>query len=275
MGLLDWLFRAWHRRDRLARDPAGHTGGRLAPASVQRAHLGVRDVDLPAGVVRLRTGEVRAILAVGGVPLHHRDPADALAFLERWAAALNGMPADVAMLARARPGGLGGYVAEKSRASAALAKTAPGTGLARLAADQRRNAASLVSGGRARSVVGYLAVRDARGDVRALAERAGGAANRLRAAGLRVTPLRDRALATAISDSWRPGWTESSGVDVWTGRRGEGEEWTLVVDSDARTTRARVRRPRYVDAGPDPPPTRAPASKPRRPLPGGSRKALP
>jgi hypothetical protein len=265
MGFLTRLFGAWHGRGRLAREPAGHTGGRLAPASVQRAHLGVRDVDLPAGVVRLRTGEVRAILAVGGVPLHQRDPDDALAFLEKWAAALNGMPADVAMLARARPGGLGGYVAEKSRASASLAKSAAGTELARLAADQLRNAVSLVAGGQVRDVVGYLAVRDARGDVRALTERAGGAANRLTAAGLRVTPLRDRALAVAMSDSWRPGWTESSSVDVWIGRRGEGEEWTLVVDSDARTTRARVRRPRYVD----------PAPEPRRSLSGGRRRPLP
>ena len=58
-------------------------------------------------------------------------------------------------------------------------------------------------------------------------------------------------------------------------RGGEGEEWTLVVDSDTRTTRARIRRPRYVDVDPDPAPTRARASKPRRPLSGGSTRPLP
>jgi hypothetical protein len=279
MNLFDRLFGAWQRRGRLARDPAGHAGGRLAPASVQRAHLGVRDVDLPAGVVRLRTGEVRAVLGVGGLTLHYRDPEDALAFLERWAAALGSLPADVVLLSRARPGGLEAYAAEKAAASTALATTAPGTGLARLAADQLRNARALVASGVARDVVCWLAVRDSRGDVRALLERAGQAANRLTTAGLKVTPLRDRALAAAISESWRPGYTETVFLDYRVrGHRGrEDAEWRLHVETDARTSRARVRRPRYVDEGALPPPAAPPAlppSEPRR-LRGGSGRALP
>jgi hypothetical protein len=285
VGILDRLFGAWHRRGRLAGDPPGHTG-RAAPVSVQRAHLALADVDLPAGVVKLRTGEVRAILGVSGQLLHHRDPQDALDFLERWAAALNAMPAEVTMLARDRPGGLGGYVAEKAAARRALAKTAPGTGLARLATDQLKHALDLMRWGSAREVVCWLAVREARGDVRALLERAGQAADRLRAAGLTVEPLRDRALATAISDSWRPGQTESFGIDYWLARGPEpaGEpldEWTLMIHSDNRTTRARVKKPRYVD--PDSPAPRLPAEPspalPRRRSPavtdGAGKKALP
>jgi hypothetical protein len=284
MGVLERLFGVWHGRGRLAREPSGHTGGRLAPASVQRAHLGLKDVDLPAGVLRLRTGEVRAVLTVGGVPLHHRDPEDALDFLERWAAALTALPPDVALLSRARPGGLDAYAAEKAQAATALATAAPGTGLARLAADQLRNARALVAAGAARDVVAYLAVRDARGDVRALLERAAGAAGRLTAVGLRVVPLRDRALAAAIGASWRPGLTDGLTYDYWVrGHRGEaGYEWTLNVDSDGRATRATVHAPRYVDPGSlptqaSPPAAALPGSRtrPRRPLPDGPRKALP
>jgi hypothetical protein len=284
MGILERLFGAWQRRDRLAREPAGHSGGKLAPASVQRAHLGLKDVDLPAGVVRLRTGEVRAVLGVGGMTLHYRDPEDALAFLERWAAALGALPPDVVLLARARPGGLDAYAAEKAQASTALAATAPGTGLARLAAEQLRNARALVAAGAARDVSCWLAVRDARGDVRALLERAGTAADRLRAAGLTATPLRDRALAAALSASWRPGYTETVFLDYRVrapGGAGE-DEWRLHVEGDARTSRARVRRPRYVDPGALPAPASPSAAalpgsrtRPRRTLPDGPRKALP
>jgi hypothetical protein len=276
MGRLDSLFAWLQRRGRLAPAPKGHTG-RAVPGSVQRAHLALKDVDLPAGVVTLRTGEVQAILSVSGAPLHHRDPQDALAFLEGWAAALNAMPADVTLLARDRPGGLGGYVAEKATARHALAKRAPGTGLARLATDQLGHALRLMREGRARDGICWLAVRDARGDVRALLERATQAANRLRAAGLTVEPLRDRGLATAISDSWRPGHTENWLLDYWLTRPGgaaEPDEWTLVVDSGPRSTRARVKQPRYVDPPADPTPA-LPPSRPRRPLPSESRKALP
>lgn len=252
MEFLNRLFGLWQGRDRLAKAPSGHTGGRVAPASVQRAHLGLRDVELPAGVVRLRTGEVRAVLGVGGVPLHHRDPDDALTFLERWAATLTALPADVVLLARARPGGLEEYAAEKAQASTALATLAPGTGLARLAADQLANAHRLIRSGAARDVVCWLAVRDAKGDVRALLERAARAANRLSDVGLKVTPLRDRALVDALSRSWKPGYTETVLIDAQYLRRGGrvGPEWSLHVETDARTTRARVSQPRYVEPSP-------------------------
>lgn len=286
MGILDRLFGAWQGRDRLAREPKGHTGGALAPASVQRAHLGLREVDLPAGVVRLRTGEARAILEVGGVTLHQRDPAEALAFLERWAAVLNALPADVAMLQRAHPGGLDQYGAAKAVASRELATRAAGTSLARLAADQLRNAANLVAGGHVRNVVGYLAVREDKGNVRVLLERAGTAMARLQDVGLTVKPLRDTALSMAIADSWRPGLTASWGVDHVL-RRPDGalvEEWSLLAESDGRTVRARIEKPRYVDpVDPDslpttaPPPTlpiSKPSGQPKRAVSGGSRKAL-
>jgi hypothetical protein len=278
MGFLDRLFGAFQRRDRLAKAPSGHTGGRLAPASVQRAHLGLRDVDPPTGVIRLRTGEVRAALAVGGMTLHARDADEALAFLERWAAALNALPADVVLLSRARPGGLEEYAEEKARASAALATAAPGTGLARLAADQLAHARRLMRSGAVRDVACWLAVRDATGDVRALMERVAQAANRLTAVGLTVTPLRDRALADALSRSWKPGYTQSVLLDFDVA---PGAEWSLHVESDTRTTRATVKRPRYVappaaDALPAPASSPAlPHSRPPRSLSERPRKPLP
>ena len=89
---MDWLRRVF-AFGRLQRAPTAHTAGRvLPPASVQRTHLGLAQVDLPAGVVTLRGGEVRAILRVAGVPLHHRSPEEARAFLVGWANALNALP---------------------------------------------------------------------------------------------------------------------------------------------------------------------------------------
>lgn len=249
MGFLDSLFGAWHRRGRLAPPPKGHTGGAMAPASTQRASLALTNVDLPAGVVRLRTDEVRAILLVKGLPLHQRDAEAAEAFMQGWAAALNGLPADTCMLTRSHPGGLEGYSAEKGTAANALATAAPGTGLARLAADQLRNALHLTGSGLSRDTVGYLAVRDAKGDVRALLERAATAASRLTDAGLTVIPLKDKALLEAIADSWRPPLTESLLFDYYLKRGVPGMEWTMVADSNGRTTRARVTRPQYT-AGP-------------------------
>src|SRR5206468_910870 len=76
------------------------------PASVQRSHMGLQEVDLPAGVVMLRGGEVQAILRVSGVPLHQHSPQEAHTFLVQWAAALNAMPPQAAWLIRSRPGGL-------------------------------------------------------------------------------------------------------------------------------------------------------------------------
>jgi hypothetical protein len=251
MGFLDSLFRAWHRRGRLAPPPKRHTGGAMAPASTQRASLALKDVDLPAGVVRLRTGEVRAILLVKGIPLHQRDAEAAEAFMQDWAAALNGLPADTCMLARTRPGGLEGYMAEKGTAANALATVAPGTGLARLAADQLRNALHLTGSGLSRDTVGYLAVRDAKGDVRALLERAATAAARLTDAGLTATPLKDKALLDAVAGSWQPPYTESLLFDYYLQRGVPGMEWTMVADGDGRTTRARVTRPRYAEAPAD------------------------
>jgi hypothetical protein len=106
-------------------------------------------------------------------------------------------------------------------------------------------------------------------------ERAGQAAARLRDAGLRVTPLTDRALATALSDSWRPGQAgEGFSMDYWLDRARPGEyTWTLTAESDGLRTRARVTRPRYVDRSPDPDSART--TQGRRSLPRGSDKALP
>ena len=43
-------------------------------ASAQRTQLGLKTVDLPRGVVRLKTGEARAFLKVEGYTAHQRSP---------------------------------------------------------------------------------------------------------------------------------------------------------------------------------------------------------
>ena len=69
---MDWLKRLFGV-GRLTGEPKAHTAGRvLAPASVQRTQLGLKEVDLPRGVVTLRTGEVRCFLKVTGFTAHHR-----------------------------------------------------------------------------------------------------------------------------------------------------------------------------------------------------------
>jgi hypothetical protein len=271
---MNWLRRLF-TFGRLERPPAEQQAGRvLPPASVQRSHLGVQEVDLPAGVVRLRSGEVRAILRVSCLPLHHYSQEEAHAFLVRWAAALNAMPPDMAWLMRSRPSGLARDIRAKRDQAAALAVRAPGSGLAKLAADQLAHLRTMENAGTTRQSDCYVAVRNVRGDIRVLMEMAAATAVRLREAGLRVEPLKDRALAYAIADSWIPGlpmhW-------VWE----YTEEWHLVYSPG----RARVVRPRYLDeAAPRqarPPALPARGAPLRRQLPpdtpgsGDGRKALP
>ena len=136
---MDWLARVF-AVGRLKRPPADQNAGRfLPPASVQRTQLGLAAVDLPAGVVELRGGEVRAFLAVSGEPTHHRGQAEVRAFLTRVARAINAMPPDTAWLVRSRAGVLQTYLRRRRDQTTALATRAPGSALARLAADQLAN----------------------------------------------------------------------------------------------------------------------------------------
>jgi hypothetical protein len=224
---------SWLRRlfafGRLKREPPGHNAGRLLPpASVQRSHLGLSAVDLASGVVTVRGGEVRAILRVSGVPLHHRSPEDTRAFLVGWATALNALPPDVAWVMRSRPGGLAAYLREKDDQAAALARQAPGSGLARLAADQLAHAQQLHEQGGTRRNDAYVAVRDAQGNTHALLESAAAVAARFRDVGLRVELLRDRALAQAIAESWSPGLPER-----WTWPTADGRSEAVLAPAGA------------------------------------------
>lgn len=215
---------------RLSRPPKDHTG-RLAPASTQRTQLGLRSVDLPKGVIELRGGEVRALLRVTGVTLQHRSSDGQHAFLLRWAHALNAMPPDVSWLVRSRAGGLEGHIAGKQAQATALAQRQPGSGLAKLAADQLAHAQRLQARGDVRQTDNYVAVRHAGGDVAALLRLRDAATVLLREAGLRVEVLKDRALAQAIAESWNPnergpmflfddGQTIAEHVEYWPGYPG-------------------------------------------------------
>lgn len=195
---------------RLARPPKDQCAGRvLPPASVQRSHLGLRAVDLPGGVVTLRSGAVVALLRVTGVTLHQRSEADALRFLERWAAALNALPPSAAWLVRSRPGGLDADIRQRRTQAAALAaRHGTGSGLARLAADQLTHLEGMQRNGTVRQTDNYVALRNARGDVAALLADAAKARGLLEGAGVRVAAVTDGELARAIAESWNPALRE-------------------------------------------------------------------
>ena len=124
---MDWLKRVFGV-GRLKGVPREQTAGRvLAPASTQRTQLGLKEVDLPRGVVTLRSGEVRAFLRVTGFSAHHRSAADARAWLQGYARALNTLPGNAVLIVRSRSGGLEGHIARQRAQTAAVAKPAPGS----------------------------------------------------------------------------------------------------------------------------------------------------
>lgn len=237
---------------RLKAAPKSHTG-RLAPASTQRTQLGLRAVDLPAGVVTVRGGEVRALLRVTGVTLQHRSSDGQHAFLLRWAHALNALPPDVAWLVRSRAGGLETDIAAKRAQATALAQRQPGSGLARLAADQLTHAQRLQQTGAVRQTDNYVAVRHAGGDVAALLRLRAAAAALLREAGLRVEEVREAALAQAIAANWNPnergpvflfddGQTIAEHVEYWPGYPGmKGNAVVRPAPAPQQAPRATVR----------------------------------
>lgn len=217
MNLLRRFF-AWGR---LAKNPPRHTAGRLVgPASVQRTQLGLREIDAESGVVTLRTGECRVVLTVSSVPLHHKSQDEARAFLTRWAAALNSLPSEAVWLMRSRPGGLEPALETRRARSTELARTSPGTGLARLVADQVAHLARLQDTGTARRNAGYVVVRGTRAAVLDAAE---AARSGLARAGLTATILRNAGLARAIAESWQPGTVK--------------EQWIYKVDFPASRER--------------------------------------
>jgi len=198
MNLLTRLF-AWGR---LRIDPPKQTAGHLVgPASVQRTQLGLRSIDARSGIIILRNGEARAVLAVSGIPLQHASPQDAETFLVRWAAALNALPADAIYRMRSMPGGLDPDISRRRTRSTALATTAPGTGLSRLADDQLLHLVKLNSDGTTRRNTGEVVVR---GTPATVLNTAGQAQAALRKAGLKATLLTDKPLVWALASSWKP-----------------------------------------------------------------------
>jgi len=203
MSLLSRFF----ARGRLATPPPGHVGGAgNLPASVQRSQMGLRAIDRQRGVVTLDSGEVRAFLRVSGVPLHHRSPEAAHAFLVSWAQALNALPLGVTLLVRSRPGGLRRYLQAKHRRAAELTARSEHTGstaLATLAADQLAHAARL-NQEQTRQTDCYLACRARTGDVAALLADVVRSRHLLEPLGLRCELVTQEALLTVLSESWQP-----------------------------------------------------------------------
>jgi hypothetical protein len=265
---MDWLRRLLGV-GRVGREPRGHTAGRaLPPASVQRTQLGLAEVDLPRGVVGLRSGEVRCLLQVRGYPVHHRSPEDARAWLTAYAQTLNALPGGAVLLVRSRPGGLERHAAEQRRRAEALAGREPGSALAGLAADQLAHAHRLMDTGAVRQTDEYVALRSPKGDVAKLLDVARAVRQRLADVGVRADLVTDRALALALAESWNPAATEHFYRDLTVA----GETTTLTYSpKHATVTSPRSAAPRARPGAPaDPPRSRA-----LTPLPPGDRKAVP
>jgi hypothetical protein len=236
---------------RLTGEPKDQNAGKvLAPASVQRTQLGLREVDLPRGVVILRSGEARAFLKVAGFTAHQRSQQEARAWLQGYARALNTLPGNAVLIARSFPGGLGEHINKQRAQTAALARKAPGSALARLAADQLAHARQLEASGQVRQTDCYLAVHSPKGDVTRLLAAAEACRRHLHAAGVRAELVKDGALASALADGWHPerGATENVvqhfGWDV----RGD----TYLATLNYAPGNARVTEPRYTDDTPAP-----------------------
>lgn len=274
MGILDKLFSF----GRLKRAPKGQIAGRvLAPASVQRTQLGVKEVDLPRGVVKLRSGEVRCFLRVSGFSAHTRSAADVRSWLQDYARCLNTLPGNAVLLVRSRAGGLVQHIDRQRVQTAALVVSAPGSGLAKLAADQLMHARQLAETGATRETAQYVALHSPKGDTTRLLDAARACRDQLQAIGVRAELVTDRTLGDALTVSWRPetgtreGWTQDF---EWPAGSGDVLAVLSYSPGDAKVT-----TPRYADPAPPPAATvrQVGASKtPKTPtLPRRPRKALP
>jgi hypothetical protein len=208
---MDWLKRLFEF-GRLKADPEDHTAGRaLRPASA-RTQLGLKEVDLPRGVVTLRDGSVRCFLEVTGFAAHHRSAADARAWLQGYATALNTLPGNAVLLVRSKPGGLEHHIAGLKRRTSELAEEAPGSALARLAADQLGSARALEATGQVRQTEQFVALHSPKGDVDRLLSAAEACRRHLEASGVRAHLVADRGLARALADDWRPAEVEPAWI---------------------------------------------------------------
>jgi len=205
---VDWL-KGLLSAGRLKGAPKEQTAGRvLAPAAVQRTQLGLKEVDLPRGVVTLRTGEVRCFLQVTGLSVHHRSAADARAWLQGYARALNTLPGNAVLIARSKSGGLEEHIATQRAQTAALATASPGSALAKLAADQLAHARQLQASGRVRATAQFLALHSPKGNVDRLLAAAEACRRHLKDARIGAELVTDQRLAAALSADWHPGTPE-------------------------------------------------------------------
>ena len=176
------------------------TGGLLG--STQRSALGVTKIDLRPGVVTLRSGEVRCFLRVTGFTAHHRSEADAFAWLQGYAQALNTLPGNAVLICRSKPGGLGAHI--RTLQASTLAHAANGTALTPLVRDQLALARHAHATGETRETVSYVALHSPKGNVERLLTAAASVVRHLAAASVAAEPVTDRALVHALADDWNP-----------------------------------------------------------------------
>jgi hypothetical protein len=263
---MDWLKRLFGI-GRLTGEPKDHTAGRvLAPASVQRTQLGLKEVDLPRGVVTLRTGEVRCFLALTGYSAHHRSAADARAWLQGYARALNTLPGNAVLIVRSKPGGLDQHIARQRAQTADLAAAAPGSALARLSADQLGHARRLQASGQVRDTVSYLALHSPKGDTARLLAAAEACRRHLKDARIGAELVTDKRLAAALAADWHP---ESGAETAWVDLAFNGAP---VATLEYTPKHARVIDAPDPDAEPEPP---RPKARVREAAPATNGKALP
>lgn len=253
---MDWLKRvfSWGR---LTGEPKGQNAGRaLAPASVQRTQLGLKEVDLPRGVVAMRTGEVRCFLEVKGYAAHARSPEEVRAWLQGYARVLNTLPGNAVMVLRSRPGGLEGHIAQQRAQTAALAKTEPGGALARLSADQLAHARRLQETGQTRRTDQYVVLHSPKGDSARLLAAARACREQLEGVRVMAELVTDRALLDALASSWHPGSTSPGASQSW------AQDWP---DASGRTVAVLSYWPKHAAVLDPPAPPHAPSPTPPAP----------
>jgi hypothetical protein len=186
---------------------------------------------------------------VTGFAAHQRSAETARAWLQGYVRALNTLPGNAVLIVRSRAGGLEPHLARQRSQASALAAAAPGSALARLAADQLGHARHLQATGQVRDTVSYIALHSPKGNVDRLLSAAEACRGHLAAAQVRAELVTDRRLAAALAGDWHPeAGAETARVELEF-PRGSGDV-VGVLDYLPKNARVRDGRPEAASGAP-------------------------